>query len=116
MTEKRLFVKADESCSDRFLYPDEMFRKVKNFNGNLPETRQFKNGECIVTDKDDTAYSIDELINLLNYFNRLTVPARELEELRKENEELNQYKILVKSLKEQNQKLKLRLKDLGVEY
>ena len=27
-----------------------------------------------------------------------------------------QYKILVKSLKEQNQKLKLRLKDLGVEY
>lgn len=36
-----------------------------------------------------------------------------LNELSEDNQ---QYKILVKSLKEENHKLKLRLKDLGVEY
>ena len=30
--------------------------------------------------------------------------------------DINQYQILVESLKDENQKLKLRLKDLGVEY
>ena len=30
--------------------------------------------------------------------------------------DINQYQILVESLKDKNQKLKLRLKDLGVEY
>ena len=38
------------------------------------------------------------------------------DELNSFYEENQQYKILIKSLKEQNQKLKLRLKDLGVEY
>ena len=32
------------------------------------------------------------------------------------DEDNQQYKILVESLKDENQKLKLRLKDLGVEY
>ena len=32
------------------------------------------------------------------------------------NEDNKQYKILVESLKDENQRLKLRLKDLGVEY
>ena len=36
--------------------------------------------------------------------------------LNKLHNENQQYTILVNSLKEQNQKLKLRLKDLGVEY
>ena len=70
MTGKRLFIKADEVCSDRFLDYDEMFKKEKNWNINLSKERQFANGECIITDKDDTAYSIDELINLLNYLHR----------------------------------------------
>ena len=45
---------------------------------------------------------------------------KRLNELWEENEQLKsdnkQYEILVKSLKDENQKLKLRLKDLGVEY
>ena len=36
--------------------------------------------------------------------------------LNKLDEDNKQYKILVESLKDENQKLKLRLKDLGVEY
>ena len=36
--------------------------------------------------------------------------------LNKLDEDNKQYKILVESLKNENQKLKLRLKDLGVEY
>ena len=42
----------------------------------------------------------DEVVALLN-------------ELAEDN---NQYQILVKALKDENQRLKLRLKDLGVEY
>lgn len=47
------------------------------------------------------------ILDLLNNFND------ENEQLKSDN---NQYKILVESLKNENQKLKLRLKDLGVEY
>jgi hypothetical protein len=36
--------------------------------------------------------------------------------LNKLDEDNQQYKILVESLKDENQKLKLKLKDLGVEY
>ncbi len=36
--------------------------------------------------------------------------------LNEQEEKILQYEILVKTLKDQNQKLKLRLKDLGVEY
>lgn len=86
MTGKRLFIKADEVCSDRFLHHDEMFKKEKNWNINLPKERQFANGECIITDKDDTAYSIDELINLLNYLHRTHYP------LKKENKSLTELK------------------------
>ena len=43
---------------------------------------------------------IDEIVDLLNQL----------------DEDNKQYKILVESLKDENQKLKLRLKDLGVEY
>jgi hypothetical protein len=50
--------------------------------------------------KDKHYFSFDEVVDLLN-------------ELSEDNQ---QYKILVKSLKEENHKLKLRLKDLGVEY
>ena len=86
--ESRLFVKGDYFYSDRFLHSDEMFRKVTNFNSSLPENREFKNGKCIVTDKDDTAYSIDELINLLNYFNRCTCSSKEFVDLMVENQKL----------------------------
>lgn len=62
-----LFIKADEVYSDRWLHKDEQFIKQKNWNVNLPEEREFKNGYSITTDKENTAYSIDELINLLNF-------------------------------------------------
>ena len=88
MSENRLFIKADVSYSDRWLYPSDVFRKQKNFNIALPNEREFMTGECIVTDKDDTAYSIDELVNLLNYFNRCTVSNKEFMELKEENERL----------------------------
>ena len=44
--------------------------------------------------------SAEELCNMLNEY----------------EEDNQQYKILVESLKNENQKLKLKLKDLGVEY
>lgn len=84
----RLFIKADTAYSERWLHKDEMFKKEKNWNINLPDERQFKNGECIVTDKCDTAYSIDELINLLNYFNRCTISDKKYWDLKEENERL----------------------------
>ena len=49
----------------------------------------------------------DEVIKLLN---------GQDEKIKELKEDINQYKILVESLKDENQKLKLRLKDLGVEY
>ncbi|MBP5421677.1 MAG: hypothetical protein J6Y78_04445 [Paludibacteraceae bacterium] len=74
MTEKR-FIQGGDSYSSRYLHSDEKFRKERNWNINLPIEREFKSGECIVTDKDDTAYHIDELVTLLN-------------ELHNENEQL----------------------------
>ena len=65
MTEKR-FIQGGDSYSSRYLHSDEKFRKETNWNINLPIEREFKCGECIVTDKDDTAYHIDELVTLLN--------------------------------------------------
>ena len=64
MTEKRLI--QGSYGEQRYLHSDEVFRKERNWNMNLPSEREFKDGYCIVTDKDDTAYSIDELVNLLN--------------------------------------------------
>lgn len=49
---------------------------------------------------DDEIIEQEEAVDLLN-------------ELHEDNK---QYKILIESLKKENQKLKLRLKDLGVEY
>ena len=85
MTEKRLFIKADTVYSDRWLHQSETFQKETNWNMNLPKEREFKTGECIVTDRDDTAYSIDELVNLLNYFNHCTVSDKEFMDLKEEN-------------------------------
>lgn len=64
MSDKRLV--QGSYCEQRYLHSDEVFRKERNWNINLPSEREFKNGYCIVTDKEDTAYSIDELVNLLN--------------------------------------------------
>lgn len=64
MTEERLI--HGSYGEQRYLHSDEVFRKERNWNINLPSEREFKNGYCIVTDKEDTAYSIDELVNLLN--------------------------------------------------
>ena len=82
MTEKRLI--QGSYCEQRYLHSDEVFRKERNWNINLPSEREFKNGYCIVTDKDYTAYSIDELVNLLN-------------ELQEENQQL---KLLTKSVQD----------------
>lgn len=54
----------------RYLHSDEIFCKERNWNINLPSEREFKNGYCIITDKDNTAYSIDELVELLNEFQK----------------------------------------------
>ena len=59
-----------------------------------------------------------------NKLNELYEENKQLKHIIKENSKLvnelsednNQFQILVKSLKDENQKLKLRLKDLGVEY
>ena len=73
----------------RYLHSDEIFRKERNWNINLPSEREFKNGYGIITDKDDTAYSIDELVELLNEF-------------QKENEQL---KSLINSMKDKNNEI-----------
>ena len=64
MTEKRLI--QGTYSTRRYLHSDEVFCKERNWNINLPNEREFKNGYCIATDKNDTAYSIDELVDLLN--------------------------------------------------
>lgn len=48
-----------------------------------------------------------------SYYTHMEIICVLLNELDEDNK---QYKILVESLKDENQKLKLRLKDLGVEY
>ena len=62
------FIRGADVYSNRYLHSDEKFCKEKNWNINLPPEREFKSGDCIVTDKDDTAYHIDELVTLLNSF------------------------------------------------
>ena len=49
----------------------------------------------------------DEVIKLLN---------EQDGKIKELTTDINQYQILVESLKDKNQKLKLRLKDLGAEY
>lgn len=115
MTEKRLI--QGSYCEQRYLHSDEIFRKERNWNIHLPSEREFKNGYCIITDKDDTAYSVDELIELLNEFQKeikgfescsyncgiLYNEARnKVEELSKEN----------KKLKQENEQLKHSIKCL----
>lgn len=64
--------------------------------------------ETIIDNETGKAYykgyanykSAGELCNMLNEY----------------EEDNKQYKILIESLKDENQKLKLKLKDLGVEY
>lgn len=68
MSEKRLI--QGSYCEQRYLHSDEIFCKERNWNINLPSEREFKNGYCIITDKDYTAYSIDELVRLLNEFQK----------------------------------------------
>ena len=55
----------------------------------------------------------DDLLMTMDTIDKLNEFHEENLFLKQENQ---QYKILVKSLKDQNQKLKLRLEDLGVEY
>lgn len=74
MTENKRLIHGSYG-EQRYLHSYEIFCKERNWNINLPSEREFKNGYCIITDKDDTAYSIDELVELLNEF-------------QKENEEL----------------------------
>ncbi|MBR3140524.1 MAG: hypothetical protein IKF11_06635 [Methanobrevibacter sp.] len=80
MTEERLI--HGSYGEQRYLHSYEIFCKERNWNMNLPSEREFKDGYCIVTDKDDTAYSIDELVELLNEFQK------ENEQLKSENKRL----------------------------
>ena len=87
MTEKRLI--QGSYCEQRYLHSDEVFRKERNWNINLLSEREFKNGYCIVTDKEDTAYSIDELVELLNEFqNENRQLKHRIKKLRKQNNDL----------------------------
>ena len=83
MTEKRLI--QGTYSTRRYLHSDEVFCKEQNWNINLPSEREFKNGYCIITDKEDTAYSIDELVDLLN-------------ELHEENQQLKKDNSLFKEI------------------
>ena len=74
----------------RYLHSDEVFRKERNWNIHLPSEREFKDGYCIITDKDDTAYSIDELVELLNEFQK------ENEQLKEQNQRLSEQKHIYK--------------------
>ena len=80
MSDKRLI--HGSYGEQRYLHSDEIFRKERNWNMNLPSEREFKNGYCIITDKDNTAYSIDELVELLNEFQK------ENKQLKSENKRL----------------------------
>ena len=62
--------------------------------------------KCILV-TDNKKVDIGTIVHILNKQDK------EIKELKKD---INQYKILVESLKDENQRLKLRLKDLGVEY
>ena len=69
MTENKRLIQGSYG-EQRYLHSDEIFRKERNWNIHLPSEREFKNGYCIITNKDDTAYSIDELVELLNEFQK----------------------------------------------
>ena len=58
MTEKRLFIKGEDMYSNRILDESATFKKARNWNINLPKEREFKTGEGICTDRDDTAYRL----------------------------------------------------------
>ena len=76
--------------------------------GNETMTKRFTVDEKGYFDKKAMRYvTIDYLMDLVNGQDQ------QIKELTNDNK---QYKILVDSLKDKNQKLKLRLKDLGVEY
>ena len=63
-------------------------------------------GDCLFY-KDGAVIDYDDVVDLLNEQDQ------QIRELKEDNK---QYKLIVESLKDENQKLKLRLKDLGVEY
>lgn len=76
--------------------------------GNETMTKRFTVDEKGYFDKQAMRYvTIDYLMDLVNEQDQ------KIKELTEDNK---QYEILVESLKDKNQKLKLRLKDLGVEY
>ena len=91
----------------RYLHSDEIFCKERNRNIMLPSEREFKNGYCIITDKGNTAYSIDELVELLNEFQK------ENEQLKEENQELNHF---LKNEIDLKIEYKKRVKEILQEY
>ena len=76
------------------------------YKENFYDEYSIKKGDIIIAivDSGSNANKICDLLNELH---------EEKEQLKSNNK---QYEILVKSLKDENQKLRLRLKDLGVEY
>jgi hypothetical protein len=75
----------------------------------MTENKRFtmdEDGNITDTETDRTLY-VENRYTACNYYVNL---------LNEYEEDNKQYKILVESLKNENQKLKLRLKDLGVEY
>ena len=105
MTEQRLI--HGSPGEQRYLHSDEVFRKERNWNINLPSEREFKDGYCIITDKDNTAYSTDELVELLNEFQNENGQLKH--RIKKLQNELNNYSEIfneLNALVDENEELK----------
>ena len=106
MTENKRLIQGTYSTR-RYLHSDEFFHKERNWNINLPSEREFKNGYCIITDKDNTAYSIDELVELLNEFQK------ENEELKKELVEFKKWEKYVGDVKDIDRIFKMSIYEIA---
>lgn len=95
---KRLYTETSGMTAKRFEINNDM-----NLDDKV-ETYEFS---CIVDNSNKTFYFVvDSIANVESFVERLN-------ELHEENKEL---RMVIDGLKQQNQKLKGRLNDLGVEY
>ena len=80
-------------------------RYIRNIVGQIYDIEKDK-----FYDEDYTSKPIDYEDDVVKLLNKQDQTIKEFKE------DSNQYKLIVESLKNENQKLKLKLKDLGVEY
>jgi len=112
------FMDSSKDCIEG--YTEEQMEQLKKLYPSPPKERyrvftDIENKEEVIVDLDEiptddynvVRLSLEEVCDLLN---------KQDEEIEHLKTDLKQQKIVIDSLKDQNQKLKLRLKDLGVEY